>query len=513
MRQVGARAVLPAGAPDALVRAGEPGQRGGGAAREQVRDALDQRGDAVRGVEVRAEQRDHAVDVDQEQRALSLQPWPSSLASSSTLATRPGSSHIGTWPQPVRIVWCARGSTRRARGAWRDVSSSRSCSAHATVAGQTGTAGGRLPTSGSVGRKPGRAGGAVVHLRGGVARHAPRPPDDLAHQQRAADRAAVGELGDRVERAGHRVGGPQAAALEAALAAPWRGRRARARRRCGRRRGRPAPARSPRRASCRRRAGGRAPGRRSAPARRPRAPGSSACRPAARTRRSRGGPRRSPRAPARGTAAPAPTRGSSVRSRGAGPAAAPSRCDGGRARGGSLAADRVHCANRRTALAGLDDAEPSRPPRGPRRPSLGGLRWAGRRGALGPHLRARGPDPLAERRRAAADHRDAAHGPGPPARVRRPPRPPRARRARPRHRLRARDDARGAGRRRGGARLPAVRGALRAAVHRADREGVHPPRQRAVRAAPAGARRARAAGADRALRAGARRAWPPRSRR
>ena len=58
-----------------------------------------------------------------------------------------------------------------------------------------------------------------------------------------------------------------------------------------------------------------------------------------------------------------------------------------------------------------------------------------------------------------------------------------------RHRLLAREGAQGAGRGGARARLPAVRGALRAAVHRPDREGLHPPGQRAVRAAAAFDRR------------------------
>ena len=56
-----------------------------------------------------------------------------------------------------------------------------------------------------------------------------------------------------------------------------------------------------------------------------------------------------------------------------------------------------------------------------------------------------------------------------------------------------------------GARLPALRGPVRAAVHRDHREGVLAPRQRAVRGAAARAVRARAARADRALRARPRR--------
>ena len=58
------------------------------------------------------------------------------------------------------------------------------------------------------------------------------------------------------------------------------------------------------------------------------------------------------------------------------------------------------------------------------------------------------------------------------------------------------------GRRR--ARVPGVRGALRAAVHRDHRGGVHAARQRAVRGPAPRARRAGAARADRPVRAGAR---------
>ena len=56
--------------------------------------------------------------------------------------------------------------------------------------------------------------------------------------------------------------------------------------------------------------------------------------------------------------------------------------------------------------------------------------------ALGAHLRAEGPDAVALRRRAAADHRHAARHPAAAARVRQPPGRPSARRPGLRHRLR-----------------------------------------------------------------------------
>ena len=64
-----------------------------------------------------------------------------------------------------------------------------------------------------------------------------------------------------------------------------------------------------------------------------------------------------------------------------------------------------------------------------------------------------------------------------------------------------------------GARLPALRGALRGAVHRGHREGVLAPRQRAVRGAAAGDLRPRAAGADRASASAGSTAWSRRWRR
>ena len=92
-----------------------------------------------------------------------------------------------------------------------------------------------------------------------------------------------------------------------------------------------------------------------------------------------------------------------------------------------------------------------------------------------------------------------------PARLRRAPR--RARPDRPglRRRLRARADPGRAARGGRGARLPALRGPVRAAVHRDHREGVLAPGQRAVRGAAARAVGARAARAGRAVRARARR--------
>ena len=82
-----------------------------------------------------------------------------------------------------------------------------------------------------------------------------------------------------------------------------------------------------------------------------------------------------------------------------------------------------------------------------------------------------------------------------PARVRRAARRPRPGRPRLRHRLRARRGPRGAARGGRGARLPALRGAVRAAVHRDHREGVLAPGQRAVRAC-CGARSRRTSGSS-----------------
>ena len=126
-----------------------------------------------------------------------------------------------------------------------------------------------------------------------------------------------------------------------------------------------------------------------------------------------------------------------------------------------------------------------------------------RAGALGPHLRAAGPDAVALGRRADADHRDPARHRRQAALLRPPPRRPQPRRARLRHRLQPRRAAEGAGRGGGETRLPALRGPLLDAVHRDHREGLRPPRQRAVRGAAAGDRGAAAARA-----AGARGARP-----
>ena len=72
-------------------------------------------------------------------------------------------------------------------------------------------------------------------------------------------------------------------------------------------------------------------------------------------------------------------------------------------------------------------------------------------------------------------------------------------------RLRPPEGAQGARRRRAGARLPALRGAVRHAVHRGHRARLHAPGQRAVRAAAPVDRRAGAPAADRPQRARARR--------
>ncbi len=119
------------------------------------------------------------------------------------------------------------------------------------------------------------------------------------------------------------------------------------------------------------------------------------------------------------------------------------------------------------------------------------------------------PTPWLSGRRAAADDRHPARHRAAPARVRAPAGRPPPRRPRLRHRLRPRRAAGAAGRRGARARLPRLRGAVRAAVHRAHREGVHAPGQRAVRGAAARHRdpqAARAAGARgaRARRGGAR---------
>ena len=87
----------------------------------------------------------------------------------------------------------------------------------------------------------------------------------------------------------------------------------------------------------------------------------------------------------------------------------------------------------------------------------------------------------------------AARGRGRAARLRRPPGRARAQRARLRRRLRSPACAGRAARGRRGARLPALRGPVRAAVHRDHRAGVVAPRQRPVRRAAARALRARAA--------------------
>ena len=127
-----------------------------------------------------------------------------------------------------------------------------------------------------------------------------------------------------------------------------------------------------------------------------------------------------------------------------------------------------------------------------------GERRRRRAGALGAHLGAARPHAVALGRRAAAHHRL-------PARHRREP--ARVRAAAGSSNLAGLGfgtgfdhealpaGARGRG---GAARVPGVRGALRAAVHRAHREGVHAARERAVRRAPARHRdpqAARAAGA------------------
>ena len=125
-----------------------------------------------------------------------------------------------------------------------------------------------------------------------------------------------------------------------------------------------------------------------------------------------------------------------------------------------------------------------------------GGRRGGRRapGPLGAHHRAARPDAVAVRRRAAADHRaSSCTTQTEQRRLRAPAVGPPPRRARLRHRLRARRHPAGARRRGEQARLPAVRGALRDAVHRDHREGVHAARQRAVRGAPARHRGARSA--------------------
>ena len=125
-------------------------------------------------------------------------------------------------------------------------------------------------------------------------------------------------------------------------------------------------------------------------------------------------------------------------------------------------------------------------------------------GALGPHLRARGPDPVALRRRADADHRDPARQRRQAARLRQAcsptttsPGSASAPASTTRH------AAESAGRGGEKTRLPALRGPLLDAVHRDHREGLRPPRQRAVRGAAARHRRAAAARA-----AGPRRARP-----
>ena len=135
---------------------------------------------------------------------------------------------------------------------------------------------------------------------------------------------------------------------------------------------------------------------------------------------------------------------------------------------------------------------------------LVGRRASGRSaGALGPHLRARGPDPVALRRRADADHGDPAGQRRQAAGLRQTARRPQPRRARLRHRLQPRLAAESAGRGGRKTRLPALRGPLLDALHRDHREGLRPSGQRAVRGAAARHRRAAAARA-----AGPRRARP-----
>ncbi len=91
-----------------------------------------------------------------------------------------------------------------------------------------------------------------------------------------------------------------------------------------------------------------------------------------------------------------------------------------------------------------------------------------------------------------------------PARVRHEARRPPARRARLRHRVRARLGAGGDSRGRCRAPVPSVRGSLRGAVHRDHRGGVLASGQRAVRGAPPRAGGAGATRADRPFRARAR---------
>ena len=143
----------------------------------------------------------------------------------------------------------------------------------------------------------------------------------------------------------------------------------------------------------------------------------------------------------------------------------------------------------------LDRREPAggaRPDAGHGRGERGGER------ALGALERAARPHAVAARGRALAHDRPAADRREAPARIRRAPGRARDRGAWLRHRLRA-QEAPGRGAQHGAqARLPAVRGALRAAVHRDHRARIRAVAQRALRtvAAQHGRRRA-GRGADR----------------
>ena len=113
--------------------------------------------------------------------------------------------------------------------------------------------------------------------------------------------------------------------------------------------------------------------------------------------------------------------------------------------------------------------------RGERRPAA----------ALGPHLRARGSDPVALGRGAPADHRLQPRHPGQAARLRGTARCERRGRPWLRRRLRPQAVARRRSWTRPAGRHAPVRGAVRDAVHRDHRAGGGASRQRAVRRARA----------------------------
>ena len=234
----------------------------------------------------------------------------------------------------------AREQPRSARGAWREVISSRSCSPPRDVVGQLGMRG---PPVADLGQRGGEARGGrgrVVHLRGGLGGDPPRP------RGRSGSSAASGAPGRRRRS---RACGSSVSAIRRVIRSETsaktcsrlgrRSRPATARRRCSPRRARRAPARRRRRASCPQRAGARGRARPRAPRPPPRGPARPAWRPA--TRRSPAGRPRSRRARARAAGAGAPSTGGRGRSRG-----------GGQGRAGAAAAMGEHGAEASLATRG-----------------------------------------------------------------------------------------------------------------------------------------------------------------